>query len=82
MELVDKDELFPLGGGPVGRTSFRIGEYTFGGVRDIVQNSIGNFGVGAEAIFYTKPSALNPYYGSNPVGFELFIRFRPPKMKM
>jgi hypothetical protein len=82
MELVDKDELFPLGGGPVGRESFRVGEYTFGGVRDLVQNSIGNLGVGAEVIFYTKPSVLNPYYGKNPVGFELFVRFRAPKMKM
>jgi hypothetical protein len=82
MELVDKDELFPSGGGPAGRPSFRIGEYTFGGVRDIVQNSVGNFGVGAEVIFYSKPSVLNPFYGNHPVGFELFMRFRPPKMKM
>jgi hypothetical protein len=82
MELVDKDELFPLGGGPAGQENFRIGEYTFGGVRDLVQNSIGNFGVGAEVVFYSKPAVLNPFYGNHPIGFQLFVRFRPPKMKM
>jgi hypothetical protein len=82
MELVDKDELFPLGGGPVGQENFRIGEYTFGGVRDLVQNSVGNFGVGAEVVFYSKPAVLDPFYGNHPIGFQLFVRFRPPKMKM
>jgi hypothetical protein len=82
LELVDKDELFPFGGGPTGQDSFRIGEYTFGGVRDLVQNSAGNFGVGAQVTFYSKPSVLNPYYGNHPVSYELFIRYRAPKMKM
>jgi hypothetical protein len=82
MELVDKDELFPLGGGPAGQENFRIGEYTFGGVRDLVQNSVGNFGVGAEVVFYSKPAVLDPFYGNHPIGFQLFVRFRPPKMKM
>jgi hypothetical protein len=82
MELVDKDELFPLGFGPAGQENFRIGEYTFGGVRDLVQNSVGNFGVGAEVVFYSKPAVLDPFYGNHPIGFQLFVRFRPPKMKM
>ena len=82
MELVDKDELFPLGGGPLGPTSFRIGEFSLGGMRDLMQNSVGQLGVGAEVLFYRKPSVLDPYYGRHPVGFELFVRFRPPKMKM
>jgi hypothetical protein len=79
---VDKDELFPSGGGPPGQESFRIGAYTLGGVRDLVQNSVGNFGVGAEVVFYSKPSVLDPFYGNTPISFELFVRFRPPKMKM
>jgi hypothetical protein len=82
LELVDKDELFPLGGGPVGQDNFRIGEYSFGAVRDLMQNSVGNLGVGAEVVFYSKPAVLDPFYGNNPIGFELFVRFRPPKMKM
>lgn len=82
LELVDKDELFPVGGGPAGQDNFRIGEYTFGGVRDLMQNSVGNFGVGAEVVFYSKPAVLDPFYGNHPIGFELFVRFRPPKMKM
>src|SRR6202030_902408 len=35
MELVDKDELFPQA--PV-HPAYRIGAYTFGGVRDLVQD--------------------------------------------
>jgi hypothetical protein len=47
-----------------------------------VQNSVGNFGVGAEVVFYSKPAVLDPFYGNHPIGFQLFVRFRPPKMKM
>ncbi len=82
MELVDKDELFPLGGGPATADSFRIGAYSFGGVRDVVQSSKGLIGLGAQVTFYSKPAALDPFYGKNPVSFELFVRLRPPKMTM
>jgi len=27
--------------------------------------------------FYSKPVALNPIYGTNPVSFQVFLRFRP-----
>lgn len=82
MELVDKDELFPLGGGPAGVPNFRIGEFSFGGVRDVVQSSKGLVGLGAQVTFYAKPSVLDAYYGQHPVSFEIFVRVRPPKMKM
>src|SRR5207253_2337025 len=55
LELVDKDELFPhIPTSP----SFRIGAYTLGGVRDLVQNQLGQIGVGADLTFYSKPPAL------------------------
>ena len=78
LELVDKDELDldP----PLDHQSFRIGAVTFGGVRDIVQNKYGQIGLGADVTFYSKPSALDPVYGSNPVSFHVFLRLRPPKM--
>jgi hypothetical protein len=77
VELVDKDELFPLA---LGAESFRIGAYTFGGVRDLVQGSYGQFGLGADVTFYSKPSALDAVYGRDPVSLHVFLRFRPPIM--
>jgi hypothetical protein len=75
LELVDKDELFP--DNPT-HPSFRIGAYTFGGARDLVQNHIGQLALGAAVTFYSKPSALDPIYGNNPVSFQVYLRFRPP----
>ncbi len=74
MELVDKDELF--GDGP-GHPSFRIGAYTFGGVRDLIHNHAWQIGLGADLTFYSKPAALNPVYGSDPISFHVFVRVRP-----
>jgi hypothetical protein len=74
LELVDKDELFPQA--PTHPT-YRIGAYTFGGVRDLVQNHAWQLGLGADVIFYSKPSALNPVYGAHPVSFQIFLRLRP-----
>ena len=78
LELVDKDELFPAASPPA--PSFRIGAYTFGGVRDLVQNSKLQLGLGADVTFYTKPAALDPTYGDNPVSFRIFLRVRPGLM--
>ena len=78
LELVDKDELEL--GAPLDHQSFRIGAFTFGGVRDIVQNKYGQVGLGADVTFYSKPSVLDPIYGKNPVSFHVFLRFRPGKM--
>ena len=74
MELVDKDELFP--GNPL-LPSFRIGAYTFGGARDIIQSRLWQVAVGADLTFYTKPSTLDSTYGRNPVSFQVFLRVRP-----
>jgi len=74
LELVDKDELDVPG-------NFRIGAYTFGGVRSIAEGSYGQVGIGADLTFYSKPAALDAIYGKNPVSFQLFLRFRPPPMK-
>src|SRR5580700_7623889 len=78
LELVDKDELFPeLQTHP----SYRIGAYTFGGVRDLVQNHRWQLGLGADVTFYTKPDVLDPIYGQNPVSFHVFLRVRPGLME-
>jgi hypothetical protein len=73
-ELVDKDELFP---GVPFQPAFRIGAYTFGGVRDLVQNQHWQLGVGTDVTFYSKPAVLDAAYGNNPVSFHVFLRVRP-----
>ena len=78
LELVDKDELFPeLQAHP----SYRIGAYTFGGVRDLVQNRRWQLGLGADVTFYSKPATLDAAYGDSPVSFHVFLRVRPGMME-
>jgi hypothetical protein len=74
LELVDKGEL--LWPDPTPPT-FRIGAYTLGGVRDLVQNEHWQLGLGADVTFYSKPAALDPVYGDSPVSFHVFLRLRP-----
>jgi hypothetical protein len=85
LELVDKDDLLR----PSDRTlleitqdhpSFRIGAYTFGGVRDVWTTGKFNMGIGADVTFYSKPSILDSIYGNSPVGWKMFLRVRPAKM--
>ena len=74
LELVDKDELFPQA---AVHPAYRIGAYTFGGVRDLVQNRAWQFGVGADMTVYSKPAVLDAAYGNYPVSFQIFLRMRP-----
>jgi hypothetical protein len=74
MELVDKDELFPQS--PV-HPAYRIGAYTFGGVRDLVHNRAWQMGLGTDVTFYSKPAVLDAAYGVHPISFQIFLRFRP-----
>src|SRR5262249_48884776 len=64
MELVDKDELFPEqlfpAVDPALERSFRIGAFTFGGTRDIVEAGGFQLGLGADLTFYSKSSLLDP----------------------
>jgi hypothetical protein len=74
LELVDKDELFPQAAvHPV----YRIGAYTFGGVRDLVQNHAWQLGLGGDVTVYSKPAVLDAAYGNYPVSFQIFLRMRP-----
>jgi hypothetical protein len=74
LELVDKDELFPLA---AVHPAYRIGAYTFGGTRDLVQNRAWQLGLGADLTVYSKPSVLDAAYGNYPVSFQIFLRMRP-----
>jgi hypothetical protein len=76
IELVDKDELFPSN--PLS-PSYRIGAYTFGGERDLVQSKLWQFAAGADVTFYSKPESLNAAYGTDPVSFQIFLHVRPAR---
>jgi len=78
LELVDKDELFPRA---LTHPAYRIGAYTFGGVRDFVHNQHWQVGFGGDVTFYSKPAVLDPIYGNNPVSFHVFVRIRPGLME-
>jgi hypothetical protein len=74
LELVDKDELFPQA---ATHPAYRIGAYTFGGVRDLIHDHAWQLGLGADATFYSKPAALDLAYDNRPVSFQIFLRMRP-----
>jgi hypothetical protein len=78
LELVDKDELFPQA---AVHPAYRIGAYTFGGVRDLVQNRAWQLGLGADVTVYSKPTVLDAAYGNYPVSFQIFLRMRPGKQE-
>jgi hypothetical protein len=87
LELVDKNELLrPADRALLGikddHPSFRIGAYTFGGVRDIWDTDRVSLGIGSDLTFYSKPAILDSLYGNNPVSWKLFLRIRPGKMDM
>jgi hypothetical protein len=61
---------------------FLVGAYSIGYVRDVVKDKGIDVGLGGMATFNTNPSALTPYYGgTRHAGWQLFVRFRPSKMK-
>lgn len=87
LELTDKNQLLraadrQLLGITDDHPSFRIGAYTFGGARDFVTNEKMSIAVGSDVTFYSKPAALDQIYGSSPVSWKVFLRFRPGKMNM
>jgi len=60
---------------------FRVGAFTFGGVRDVWVDPKLRIGIGADVTFYHVPDGLKSVYGSNPTSFHVFIRIRPGKMQ-
>ncbi len=87
LELTDKNQLLRDAdrislGITDDHPSFRIGAYTFGGVRDIWNTEKTSLAIGSDLTFYSKPSLLDPIYGSNPVSWKLFFRVRPSQMNM
>ena len=87
LELVDKNELLRPADRALLRItddhpSFRIGAYTFGGVRDVWNAGRISLGIGGDFTFHSKAAILDPIYGQHPMGWKLFFRLRPAKMDM
>jgi hypothetical protein len=79
------DEFHPIGNGfEVGdrfNQFFRVGTFTFGGVRDILAEPKLRVGIGADVTFHRVRDGLKPIYGSSPTSFRFFLRIRPGKME-
>src|SRR4029434_10055687 len=78
LELVDKDELLRpsdrlLLGITEEHPSFRIGAYTFGGVRDVWTTEKMQLGIGSDLTFYSKPSLLDTIYAKHPLFWKVFF---------
>jgi hypothetical protein len=59
-----------------GKHAFNVSGFTFGYTRDVKLVRNMQTGIGANVTTYVIDSALKPYYGSNPWGVNVFIRFR------
>ncbi|HEX8072919.1 MAG TPA: hypothetical protein VF546_23440 [Pyrinomonadaceae bacterium] len=87
LELVDKrdllrhDDLHRLGFGDDTHPIFRIGAYTAGYVRDVWADERLAVGLGGDVTVYSKPAALDPVYGQNPVSYKFFFRVRPARLR-
>jgi hypothetical protein len=87
LELADKNQLLRAAdrislGITDDHPSFRIGAYTVGGAREIWNTEKTSLAIGSDLTFYSKPSILDPIYGSNPVSWKVFFRVRPAAMSM
>jgi hypothetical protein len=75
LERVDKDELVGI---PPG--SYTVNKLLIGDVHNITSRDGFDYGLGAYVGLYKFPKALDPFYGSNPTTFGVFLRVRPSKM--
>ena len=84
VERVQKDghELVLPHTDPIHDDVFWVGAYSIGYVRDIVKNKGIDIGLGGMLTANSNPSALTPYYGGTTHGgWQVFVRFRPSRMK-
>jgi hypothetical protein len=84
VERVQKDghELVIPHTDPIHDDVFWVGAYSLGYVRDIVKDKGIDVGLGGTVTANSNPTALTPYYGGTThAGWQMFVRFRPSKMK-
>ncbi|MGC4042584.1 MAG: hypothetical protein QM758_02125 [Armatimonas sp.] len=74
-DSTEKDELVGVPSG-----TYRVQKLSLGGVHNLKQDANGQQGVGASIDLYSYPSVLKSAYGSAPVSFTLFWRWRFGRM--
>ncbi len=74
VENVANDELFANPAHPLHDEIFRISKFQIGFARRIPLGPV-QMALGGAISAYTKPAALNPFYGNNPMGYTLFSKF-------
>ena len=75
IENVANDELFPDLADPLHDQTFRVTKFQAGYAYRIPLTGPLKLALGGTVAAFAKPSALEPYYGSNPMGYTLFARF-------
>ena len=73
IENVANDELFPDHGDPLHESIFRVSKFQLGYARRV---PLGPFGLalGGSLAAFTKPAALDAFYGRRPLQYTLFAR--------
>ncbi|HVY04358.1 MAG TPA: hypothetical protein VHB46_00150 [Burkholderiales bacterium] len=75
LERADKNELFDEGSPLTGET-FDVGKLSLGYLYDFPAANHFKFGIGGLVSKYALPATLEPYYGSDPTSFMLFMRVK------
>lgn len=58
----------------------KVGAFTLGYVRDLLVNRTGRWGLGGHVTWHDVPDELEMDYGSSPVSYHVFGRWRPPRV--
>ena len=74
-ERVDNSELFPEGHALQGET-FRVRKLSLGYIYDFARTGPLTWGIGGLVGFLGAPSGLDPYYGSSPRSYMVFLQSR------
>jgi len=75
-ELASKNELFPDEDHGSPAEAFRVKAFTAGYTRDLFTKSNLETGIGANVTKYAIPEAIQPAYGGNPWGVNVYLRVR------
>jgi hypothetical protein len=75
VENVANDEFFPDPADPLHDETFRVTKFQVGYAYRIPLTGPLKLALGGTVAAFAKPSALDPYYGSYPMGYTLFARF-------
>jgi hypothetical protein len=71
---IDQRGVFPDEASPLHDQTFRVTKFQAGYVYRIPLGLL-NLALGGSLAAFAKPAALDPFYGSNPMGYTLFARF-------